>query len=58
MVFLLQIVILDEAHNIEDSARSAASWQVTQDELQAAMQVDCLINVEFRFSCGIKKSCA
>ena len=23
-----QIVILDEAHNIEDSARSAASWQV------------------------------
>ncbi len=25
-----QVLILDEAHNIEDSARSAASWQVTQ----------------------------
>ena len=25
-----QIVILDEAHNIEDSARAAASWSVTQ----------------------------
>ena len=33
-----QVVILDEAHNIEDSARSAASWQVTQDELQEAMR--------------------
>ncbi len=42
MYFLLQIVILDEAHNIEDSARSAASWQVTQDEVQAAMQVTCI----------------
>lgn len=25
-----QILILDEAHNIEDSARSAAGWKVTQ----------------------------
>jgi len=23
-----QVLIMDEAHNIEDSARSAASWQV------------------------------
>ena len=36
---LFQIVILDEAHNIEDSARSAASWQVAQEEVQAAIQV-------------------
>ena len=28
-----QVVILDEAHNIEDSARSAASWEVKHDEL-------------------------
>jgi Fanconi anemia group J protein len=33
-----QILILDEAHNIEDSARSAASWQVTQEALQDAMK--------------------
>jgi len=32
------VVILDEAHNIEDSARSAASWEVTQEQLQEAMQ--------------------
>ena len=28
------MVILDEAHNIEDSARSAASWEVTQEDVQ------------------------
>ena len=33
-----QIVILDEAHNIEDSARDAASWNVTQDQIRDAMQ--------------------
>ena len=36
-MLLFQIVILDEAHNIEDSARSAASWEVTRDEIKDAM---------------------
>lgn len=30
------VLVLDEAHNIEDSARDAASCTVTQDELQEA----------------------
>ena len=29
-----QIIVLDEAHNIEDSAREAASYSVTYDQLQ------------------------
>ena len=33
-----QIVILDEAHNIEDSARDAASWKVTQENVREAIQ--------------------
>ena len=33
-----QIVILDEAHNIEDSARDAASWKVTQESVREAIQ--------------------
>ena len=33
-----QIIILDEAHNIEDSAREGASWEVSQDDLMDAMQ--------------------
>ena len=32
-----QIVILDEAHNIEDSSREAASFSVTQAQLLDAM---------------------
>ena len=28
-----EVVILDEAHNIEDSARDGASYTVDQDEL-------------------------
>jgi Fanconi anemia group J protein len=32
------IVILDEAHNIEDSARSAAGWQVSQTQIRDSMQ--------------------
>ena len=32
-----QIVILDEAHNIEDSSREAASWSVTPHHLDEAM---------------------
>ena len=35
-----QIVILDEAHNIEDSAREAASGKFKLDDVTAAMQ-DC-----------------
>ena len=33
-----QIVILDEAHNIEDSARESASSSVDLDKLYDAMQ--------------------
>ena len=33
-----QVFILDEAHNIEDSARSAASFKVTQEEFREALQ--------------------
>ena len=33
-----QIVILDEAHNIEDSAREASSFSVTQSQLVDAMK--------------------
>ena len=29
-----QIIVLDEAHNIEDSAREAASYSVTYEQLQ------------------------
>jgi len=32
-----QIVILDEAHNIEDSSREAASFTVSQTQLLDAM---------------------
>ncbi|XP_059096440.1 Fanconi anemia group J protein-like [Tigriopus californicus] len=42
-----QILILDEAHNIEDSARSAASWQVTQEEIRDAMRdLEALVRKE------------
>ena len=40
-----QIVILDEAHNIEDSARDAASGSFKLDEVEAAMK-DCEAMVE------------
>ncbi|XP_076333405.1 Fanconi anemia group J protein homolog isoform X2 [Tachypleus tridentatus] len=32
------IIVLDEAHNIEDSAREAASFTVSQEQLQEAMK--------------------
>ncbi|KAJ8871900.1 hypothetical protein PR048_028240 [Dryococelus australis] len=32
-----EVVILDEAHNIEDSSREAASFSVAQDDLQLAI---------------------
>ncbi|CAG7719956.1 unnamed protein product, partial [Allacma fusca] len=33
-----QILIFDEAHNMEDAAREASSFTICQDEIQAAMQ--------------------
>jgi len=33
-----QVVILDEAHNIEDSSREASSFSVSQAQLLDAMQ--------------------
>jgi Rad3-related DNA helicase len=35
-----EIVIFDEAHNMEDASREAASFTVKQNEMQKAMQ-DC-----------------
>ena len=32
-----QIVILDEAHNMEDCCREAASWSVTTQQLEEAI---------------------
>ena len=32
-----QIILLDEAHNIEDSVRDAASQSVTQEQIQKAL---------------------
>lgn len=33
------IVVIDEAHNIEDICRDAASFAFTRDQLQAAITV-------------------
>lgn len=33
------IVVIDEAHNIEDICRDAASFSFTQDNVQAAVTV-------------------
>ncbi|XP_071848796.1 Fanconi anemia group J protein homolog isoform X3 [Apostichopus japonicus] len=44
-----QIIILDEAHNIEDSAREAASATIRADELQDVMdELDKLIQYKWR----------
>ena len=32
-----QIVVLDEAHNIEDSVREATSQKITQEQIQRAL---------------------
>ena len=48
------IVILDEAHNIEDSAREAAGWQGEQDQIREAMQdleKMCNYNNAMEFGC-------
>jgi len=47
-----QIVILDEAHNIEDSARGAASGKFKLDDVTAAMQ-DCERMVEHDILPGV-----
>lgn len=58
-----QIVILDEAHNIEDSARSAASWSVTQvsrfKSPEIGLRIFCIIELTPTavFSCiGVRRS--
>uniref|UniRef100_A0A8V1AC71 DNA 5'-3' helicase n=1 Tax=Gallus gallus TaxID=9031 RepID=A0A8V1AC71_CHICK len=44
-----QVVILDEAHNIEDSAREAVSYSVTESQLNAAREeLDFMVNNNIR----------
>ncbi|XP_025091156.1 Fanconi anemia group J protein homolog isoform X2 [Pomacea canaliculata] len=46
-----QIVLLDEAHNIEDSAREAASQSITQEQIQRALQdMDTLMDNGIRIA--------
>ncbi|XP_042298181.1 Fanconi anemia group J protein [Sceloporus undulatus] len=44
-----QVVILDEAHNIEDCARESASYSVTEAQLQLAREeLDTMVNNNIR----------
>ncbi|KFP67239.1 Fanconi anemia group J protein, partial [Cariama cristata] len=44
-----QVVILDEAHNIEDSARESVSYDVTESQLRAAREeLDFMVNSNIR----------
>ncbi|KAM6465011.1 Fanconi anemia group J protein [Liasis olivaceus] len=44
-----QVVILDEAHNIEDSARESASYSVTEEQLRLAREeLDTMVNHNIR----------
>ncbi|XP_062815319.1 Fanconi anemia group J protein isoform X1 [Anolis carolinensis] len=44
-----QVVILDEAHNIEESARESASYSVTEAQLQMAREeLDAMVNNNIR----------
>ncbi|NXO84830.1 FANCJ protein, partial [Sitta europaea] len=44
-----QVVILDEAHNIEDCARESVSFGVTEGQLRAAREeLDCMVNTSIR----------
>lgn len=46
-----QVVILDEAHNIEDSARESASFSVTDAQLMFARdELDSMVNHKIRAS--------
>lgn len=43
------VVILDEAHNIEDSARESVSYGVTENQLRAAQEeLDFMVNNNIR----------
>ena len=44
-----EIVILDEAHNMEDSARDAASYSVTHSELE-----DGLVDIDYVLKYNVK----
>ncbi|KFP80428.1 Fanconi anemia group J protein, partial [Apaloderma vittatum] len=44
-----QVVILDEAHNIEDCARESVSYSVTESQLRAAREeLDSMVNSNIR----------
>uniref|UniRef100_A0ACB8ECJ0 Fanconi anemia group J protein n=1 Tax=Sphaerodactylus townsendi TaxID=933632 RepID=A0ACB8ECJ0_9SAUR len=44
-----QVVILDEAHNIEDCARESASYSVTETQLKSAREeLDAMVNGHIR----------
>lgn len=44
-----QIVILDEAHNIEDCARESASYSITEVQLRFARdELDSMVNSNIR----------
>lgn len=44
-----QVVILDEAHNIEDCARESVSYSVTESQLRAAREeLDFMVNNNIR----------
>ncbi|NWX92194.1 FANCJ protein, partial [Nothoprocta ornata] len=44
-----QVVILDEAHNIEDSARESVSYSVTENQLRSAREeLDLMVNNNIR----------
>lgn len=44
-----QVVILDEAHNIEDCARESASYSVTEAQLRLAREeLDAMVNSNIR----------
>ncbi|NXX47869.1 FANCJ protein, partial [Tricholaema leucomelas] len=44
-----QVVILDEAHNIEDCARESVSYSVTESQLRAAREeIDFMVNNNIR----------
>ncbi|KAG8122635.1 hypothetical protein E2320_018117 [Naja naja] len=44
-----QVVILDEAHNIEDCARESASYSVTEEQLKLAREeLDAMVNNHIR----------
>ncbi|XP_063152419.1 Fanconi anemia group J protein [Candoia aspera] len=44
-----QVVVLDEAHNIEDSARESASYSLTEEQLRLAREeLDAMVNHNIR----------